>query len=206
MISLQFCFFLAGIFFNILIEFCIYCIKSLISRTFFMFPWTCLKSRILVFFSFGVNISFIFPENMNESFFSKTFTSVVSSSPEVLCFCVFQSQYLRFSTTSSDPRPFSADCSCVQCERGFSSKSFVEVWVDRDSDSSLGGIPNYLSLPALPLLQVCFPGRTPVPPTGHKCSCHGLEPRAKWEGGPECHSCVRWTSWFDLLSLTLRKF
>lgn len=37
-------------FFNILIEFCIYCTKSLISRTFFMFPWTCLKSRILVFF------------------------------------------------------------------------------------------------------------------------------------------------------------
>ena len=77
--------------------------------------------------------------------------------------CVFQSQHLRFSTTSSDPRPLSAVCSCVQCERGFSSKSFIKVWVDRDSDSFLGGIPNCLSLNTLPLVRCVSPGRTPVP-------------------------------------------
>lgn len=152
-------------FFYILIECCIYCIKSLISRSFFMFPWTCLKSRILVFFFLleSIFLSSFLRIWINHFFPKNLLLLSLALLRFLVSVCVFQSQSLRFSATSGDPGPLKADCSCVQCERGFSSNSFIQVWVDRDSDSFLGGIPNCLYLPTLPLVPVCFPSEDSNP-------------------------------------------
>lgn len=140
---------------DILIEFWIYLMKSLVARGFFVFPEHSFKVEFcfflnLVFLSSFLRILISFSFLSFKIYFCSLYC--LSSVPLLLFVCLV-SLCLGFCSTSDDTCEL-----CVWCGRGLSSNSFPKIWV--------GWYPYIF----LPVPQSCLLGRwvspvrsTPVP-------------------------------------------